>query len=161
MKQIPQKVSIPGYPYYITIDGEVFREGSKKPLKPINSTYGIYVCLYKEGRPVKFRVNNLMKNAYFGGGDFLMKHKDGDKWNFRYSNLKPIKRNQISTFERPNSWNAKAVIETLPDGTENIYASAAECARKLFVSKSTVRKWCLGVNGNTVNGNKYRYEVQQ
>ena len=30
---VPQKVNIPGWPYYVTIDGEVFRFGSKKTTK--------------------------------------------------------------------------------------------------------------------------------
>lgn len=154
---IPQKVKIKDFPYYVTIDGQVFRIGSNKPLKPILRRDGYTVNLHANGKIKHVRINNIMREAYFNGTKLPLKHLDGDKLNFSYWNLKPMTNSEIATFERPNGYNAKPVIETLPDGTENIYKSAAECARKIFVAYSTVRKWCNGAHGNSVNDNKYRW----
>ena len=154
---VPQKVNIPGWPYYVTIDGEVFRFGSKKPLKPILRRDGYSVNLFDHGRSKYIRINNIMREAYFNGIKLPLKHLDGNKLNFSYWNLRPMTRSQMATFERPNGYHAIPVIETLPDGTENIYKSAAECARKIYVSKSTISKWCNGKHKNSVNENKYRW----
>ena len=155
---VPQKVPIPGYPYYVTIDGEVFRDGSKVPLKVSEGMYGFYVTLYNKSGSKKFRIGNLMSQAYFNGVRLPLKHLDGNKRNFSYYNLKPMPRNMIPKAERPNGWSSKAVIEILPDGTENIYASAAECARHLGVSPTNIRYLCRGERKNHINSNTYRYE---
>lgn len=154
----PQKVDIPGYPYYITIDGEVFRNGAKEPLKPVLRRDGYSVTLSVHNKRKCFRINNLMREAYFNGTKLPLKHLDRDSKNFSYWNIKPMTRAEIAKMERPNGYNAKSVVETLPDGTENIYASAAECARKIFVSSSTVCNWCNKRRQNFSNDNTYRWE---
>lgn len=156
-KMPPQKVQIPGFPYYITIDGEVYRNGAKKPLKPILRRDGYSVNLSNKGKKRSVRVNNLMRELYFNGIKLPLKHLNGCKTDFSYWNLKPMQRSKIPLFERKNGWNAKCVIETLPDGTDHLYASAAECARAIHVSCSAVRKWCNGKHKNTSNENEYRW----
>lgn len=141
---VPQKVEIEGWPYYITIEGKVFRNGSNKPLKPYEGRDGYSVTLSDGKKRKNFRLNNLMRNAYFKGTRLPIKHLNRDKLDFSYWNLKPMPRNKISKAERKHGWVAKAVIETLPDGTENIYPSGSECARIIHVSASSVRAWCNG-----------------
>lgn len=155
---VPQKIKIPDWPYYLTIDGYVYREGSEKPLKQTPNRFGYVVTLSNKNIKKQFRLSTLMRNLYFCGNPLPMKHLDGDKSNFSYWNLKPMPRSEIPNYERPQGWNAKAVIETEPDGTENIYQSAAECARKLFISPSCVRRWCCGKSKPSINNNTYRWE---
>lgn len=155
---IPQSVRIPGWPYYITIEGHVYRDGSKKPLKPILKRDGYCVNLSDGKRRKTIRLNNLMRDLYFGGVNLPMKHLNGCKTDFSYWNLKPMKRSEIPTAERQHGWSAKAVIETLPDGTEIIYPSAAACGRARYISAEVIRAWCNGRKQNRINENKYRWE---
>lgn len=155
---IPQSVRIPGWPYYLTIEGHVYRDGAKKPLKPVLSREGYCVTLCKNGKTKTFRLNNLMRDLYFGGVKLPMLHLDGCATNFAYWNLKPTPREKLASVCRPYSYRARAVVETLPDGTEIVYPSVSECARAIFVNKATVRNWCNGKTENTINGNRYRWE---
>lgn len=157
-KSMPQKVQIPGWPYYLTIEGHVYRDGSDRPLKPVLRRDGYGVTLCYKNRKKTFRLNNLMRDLYFGGTQLPIKHLDGDKLNFSYWNLRPMPRNQIPGAERPHGWYAKSVIETRPDGTETIYESAAECARRLYISSCAVRNWCNGKCNPSINQNLYRWE---
>lgn len=157
-KSIPQKVKIFDWPYYLTIDGKVYRENSTKPLTPVKRRDGYSVTLCNNKKQKTFRMNNLMRIFYFNNTPLPIKHLNGCKTDFAYWNLKPMPRKEISIAERKNGWTAKAVIEILPDGTENIYPSAAECGRKNYVSDSTIRSWCSKRRKNTINENKYYYE---
>ena len=94
---IPQSVRIPGWPYYLAIDGHVYRDGSKKPLKPILKRDGYCVNLSDGNRRKSFRLNNLMRDLYFGGVKLPMQHLNGCKTDFSYWNLKPMKRSEIPT----------------------------------------------------------------
>lgn len=158
---VPQSIKIPGWPYRITIEGNVYREGSSKPLKPILRRDGYSVNLSNGNKKKIFRINNLMRELYFGGTNLPLKHLNGCKKDFSYWNLKPMPRAEISKYESKHGWSAKCVIETLPDGTENVYPSAAECARQIHASYSAVCKWCNGTHKNTVNDNSYRWEDNQ
>lgn len=157
--KVPQKVDIPDYPYYITIDGEVFRKGSDKPLKYSYRKFeGSCVCLCNNGKRKSFRISNLMRMCYFNNTKKFLKHLDGVESNYSYWNLKPVTEEEhIKSITRSNH-NRKAVIEILPDGTENIYSSATECAKANFVHKSTISYWCNGKCKNKINDNQYRWE---
>lgn len=154
-KRVPQKVAIPGWPYYITIEGEVFRNGSQKPLKPIRTADGYTkVNLSHGGKTWCVQISSLMRLCYFGGTILPLRHLDGQKANCQYWNLTPVHRSVISSSIR----RSRAVIETLPDGTENIYQSAKACAKAIYVDRSTILNWLAGRRKNTVNDNTYRWE---
>lgn len=154
-KRVPQKVAIPGWPYYITIEGEVFRNGSQKPLKPIRTSGGYTkVNLSHAGKKWYVQIPSLMRICYFGSTKLPLRHLDGQKANCRYWNLIPTPQSEISSRNRMG----RPVIETLPDGTENIYPSAKACAKVLYVDSSTLLNWLAGRRKNTVNDNTYRWE---
>lgn len=155
---IPQSVPIPGWPYYLTIDGKVYRNGKSKPRKPVVRSGYYAVTLYDNDRSKVYGMGQLMRELYFDGTKLPLVHLDGCSANFAYWNLKPVPRSEVLKYHRKHGYNAKAVIETLPDGTENIYASAAECGRVIHVAAETVQKWCCGAHKNTVNENTYRWE---
>ena len=154
-KRVPQKVAIPGWPYCITIEGEVYRNGSKKPLRPIRTADGYTkVNLCDGGKRWSPLVPALMRLCYFGGTNLPLRHLDGQKANCRYWNLTPVDQSVISRSIR----RSRPVIETLPDGTENIYPSAKACAKAVYVDRSTMLNWLAGRRKNTVNDNTYRWE---
>lgn len=103
-------------------------------------------------------VSRLMRDAYFNGTNLPLNHLDGNYKNMAYWNLKPMTRAEIIKQKRKHGWYSKSVVEIYPDGTEKIYPSASECARKIFVSYATVTRWCNKKHKNTINDNIYRWE---
>lgn len=154
---VPQKVQIPGWPYYLTIDGEVFREGKKDPVKKQFRKGCAYVSLYNGKRKKRAFLSKLMRELYFNGTTLPLKHINGSHMDYSFWNLKPIHPKELTMYGRTTGNRGKSVVETLPDGTENIYPSAAACAKALHYTANAVTRWCRG-ECNSTNGNKYRWE---
>lgn len=81
---------VPDWPYWITLDGQIFNENGKQ-LKPTLSTGGyLRVSLYNRGKKKIFLVHHLVLLAFVGPRPQGMetRHLDGDPKNNHISNLR-------------------------------------------------------------------------
>lgn len=161
MISVPQSVKIPDWPYYITIDGQVFREGKSHPLKPRLRRDGYVVNLSEHrtsgGKSQYYRVSNLMRMCYFGNTPLPLRHKNGLAADFSYWNLEPVPRAELCRKIAPERGNARAVICT-QNGIETVYTSIIAAARANYVAPSTIRKYCNSTDGRMLDGVAYKWE---
>ncbi len=148
---IPQKVKIPGWPYWISIEGKVYREKTdrtlrEKPLTPVRRREGWTVSLSMDHgtRKIHARLANLMRQCYFGGTPLPLHHKNGMSSDFAYWNLQPMTQSELMRRVRPERENAKTVIRTDADGSERLYSSISQAAKENGISDSTLRRWLTG-----------------
>ena len=156
MKEIPQKVDIPGYEgvYYVTIDGEVYRYGKSIPLKKHCDNRNYRVNLSLGGKTTPKSMGTIMKMCYFKGTSQKLKHK-GSRDDFSYWNLVPASQSEIVT--GINKSRRRKVIRIL-DEKETFYNSVDECAKTNFIDKSTICRYCNKQRKSTIDGATYMWE---
>lgn len=83
-------------PYFVTEDGQVFREGKTKPLKPDQTNGYLRVTLCIEGKTQRFLVHRMVAETYFSNPKNLeqVNHLDGNRSNNHTSNLEWCTRSE-------------------------------------------------------------------
>lgn len=93
-------IRIEDYPYFITEAGDVFREGSSKPLTQVvhKDTGYLMVSLWKNNKPTTRYVHILTATYYVTNQDpvnkLFVNHKDGNKQNPHKDNLEWTTRSE-------------------------------------------------------------------
>ena len=167
MKQVPQKVFIPGFDnkYFVTPEARVYNARTGHELKPVIKPAGSQerlcarVVLYKGDKRKHKTLSWVMRMCFFGGREGVLMHLDGSALNYNLWNLKLCSVSDVA--RRTNSYRGKAVVHRHADGTEDIYTSAAEAGKALFVSAGAVRDWCLGRHKNRIVDGEFRYEESE
>lgn len=158
MKRVPQKVDIPGFEglYYVTIEGEVYRYGKDKPLKPFERASGKKeVILSKNSKATHKSIGVIMKECYFKDipQDYLLARK-GSKSDFSYWNLFPISRKDFNAKINPRR---KCVVR-IKDGKVEFYSSARKCSKDNFYNAAEVAKICNSKSKKGLDGATYMWE---
>ncbi len=89
---------VPGYDYYITVDGNICNKRAKI-LSPYIDDSGFYtVSLYNKGSKKNFRVHNLVAQAYIDNPNNCVhaKHINGDKSDNNPDNLQWVKKKYVN-----------------------------------------------------------------
>lgn len=180
MKLLEEWKAIPGYEglYEVSNTGKVASinyngTGERKELKPVKGHHGyVKVRLYKDGVWESKRLHRVVAVAFVPnpGGLPEVNHKDEDpannaadnlewcthKYNCRYGTRIERQRKSMT-----NGKLSKAVIATLPDGTEEEYPSMAEASRLLGCSQGHISDACRGKLETYYHGRRWRYAANK
>lgn len=177
MKRLEEWRPVAGYEglYEVSSTGKVASlnyngTGKRQELKPITKHHGYQlVRLYKNGDWKGFRVHRLVAAAFIPNKDSLpeINHIDEDPTNNAVENLEWCDHLYNSRYgtksirqskKMINGKLSKAVIATLPDGTEEEYPSMAEAHRQLGCSQGRISDACLGKIDSYHHGRKWRFK---
>lgn len=151
---------IPGHPmYYIIDDGRVWTDKQWKWRKGKDFRGYEQVILKQDRVSTYLYTHRLVAEAFVPNPDpehnTIVWHKDYDLSNNRADNLEWISPEEMRRrIRRVNP--TRAVIQTLPDGTERKYLSLTEAAKATGTTKSQISKCCRGLL-KTTHGCKWRY----
>lgn len=142
--QTKYKVDIPGFEgfYYATSDGFVYNKKTGRKLKPRIRRSQVKYMLVKEKVATEKTMSWIMRMCFFDGKPGVLMHKDMCPSNWSLWNLKLTTQSEVS--KRNRGVRYKAVIHSKPDGTEDVYESAAAAARALYVAPGTIQRYCRG-----------------
>lgn len=151
---------IPGHPmYYIVDDGRIWTDKHWK-WRTAKDVRGYEQVQLKHNRVSTYLyIHRLVAEAFVENPDpehnTIVWHKDGDLSNNNCDNLEWISLEEMRRRRRKVTLT-RAVVQTLPDGTERIYTSLTEAARENGITKSLIANCCRG-RKPTVHGSKWRY----
>ena len=125
-------------PYFVTQNGEVFREGSNTPLKPDTSSEYLRVTLSIDGKTERHSIHRMVAETYLP--NWLNKpqvnHKDLNKLNNHVSNLEwaTIQENTIHAYNNCLSWgNVKASNQASINRYKDTYSKFKNLLGNLFI----------------------------
>lgn len=124
------------------------RRVASRIMKPQKNKKGyLHVCLVKGHDYKHFLIHRLVADAFIGERptDLEVNHIDENKENNRADNLEYVTHTQNVRHGKGIEKRSKAVIATLPDGTEEFYISATEAGRAFGVTNVAI--------GNAIHGN--------
>ena len=110
-------------------------------MKPQKNKKGYLHVKLTKGRYYKhYLIHRLVADAFIGErpAELEVNHIDENKENNRADNLEYVTHSQNIRHGKGIEKRAKAVIATLPDGTEEYYISATEAGMKLGVTKNAI-----------------------
>lgn len=118
------------------------REGRRKIIATYTNSNSEYlnVQLWKNNKKKGFRVNRLVAQAFIPNPNNLpqVNHKNEIKTDNRVENLEWCTAEYNVNYGTRSERSGRAVIATLPDGTEEWYPTMAEAARQLYAGPSQV-----------------------
>lgn len=124
------------------------RQIQSRIMKPQTNKKGyLHVCLMRGKEYKHYLIHRLVADAFIGErpAEYEVNHIDENKKNNRADNLEYVTHTQNVRHGKGIEKRSKAVIATLPDGTEEYYISATEAGEKLGVTKVAI--------GNAIHGN--------
>ena len=123
----------------------------------------LHVRLTKGKAYKHYLIHRLVADAFIGErpADCEVNHIDENKQNNKLDNLEYVTHLQNVRHGNGIRRRSKAVIATLPDGTEEHYASATEAGKKLGVTKNAIGNAIYKKNRmKTACGRTWRFAQQ-
>lgn len=160
--QTKTKAPIPGFEkYYATSDGFVYNGVTGKKLKPkiLPKNNQVKYAFWKDGVRHEKSMSWIMRMCFFDGKPGVLMHKDRCKTNFALGNLKLTTQSEVSKRNRGSRY--RTVIHRKPDGTEDVYESTRAAADALYVSQSSIARYCLKRTKSSVLEGEFFYEENQ
>lgn len=150
--------------YYIYEDGKCYSLTSKKFLKPKTSTKYDRYSISVEGKVYDRYAHRLVAIAFLkqAEGKNEVNHKDGNTRNNHVSNLEWVSRQENLKHQYDNQlYNEKKIKQfSLSGKFIQEWNTAAQAARELGLSSSSINACCLGNQENS-GGFQWCYEGEE